>query len=274
MRDKIKEKTKQRFLRYNAKSFWQKYQDYFAYGALGLVVLFIVISNFSGDRRKLSEIPVNEDEFILQHNDANLPFKLGRNEFFEGQTLATVKDIVNNRFSTKKTINKCNPKLVDTVIVPDEYNFYKDQPDCKTNEVARFCSASYVEMPLSIYRNRNCKAKADSATIPSLGYLLSCDRKNNNGCKGGYIANSMEFMTKFGLITEDCWKSVKGETDECPSSAEMQKCTREYIESYCVFELIDEMKKEIFKNGPIASFMTPFRDFLIYKEGVYHFGDK
>ena len=34
------------------------------------------------------------------------------------------------------------------------------------------------------------------------------------------------------------------------------------------------MKKEIFKNGPIASFMTPFRDFLIYKEGVYEFADK
>lgn len=188
--------------------------------------------------------------------------------------MASVKELVNNRFSTKKTINKCDPKQLNSVIVPDEYNFYKAQPDCRTNEVARFCSGSYIEIPLSIYRNRNCMAKAESQMIPSLDYLFTCDRKNNNGCKGGYIANSMEFMKNFGLISEDCWKTVKNENDECPSNADMQKCTKEYLESYCVYESIDEMKKEIYKNGPIASFMTPFRDFLIYKEGIFEFAEK
>ena len=36
-----------------------------------------------------------------------------------------------------------------------------------------------------------------------------------------------------------------------------------------MFESIDEIKKEIKKNGPVASFMLPYRDLLIYKSGVY-----
>ena len=32
---------------------------------------------------------------------------------------------------------------------------------------------------------------------------------------------------------------------------------------------VEGIKKEIYKNGPIVAVMTAFRDFMIYKEGVY-----
>ena len=86
-----KEKAMKSLAKRNQKGFWEKYKDYFAYGALGAVVLFILISNFTGDRRKLADIPVNEESYIIEHNDANPPFKLGANEFFQGHTLANIK---------------------------------------------------------------------------------------------------------------------------------------------------------------------------------------
>lgn len=269
-----KEKAMKSLQKRNQKSFWEKYKDYFAYGALGAVVLFILISNFTGDRRKLADIPVNEEDFIIQHNDANPPFKLGVNDHFQGHTLANVKEWANNRFSTKKTISKCNPKSIENVVLGNEYNFYKEYPTCRTDEVATKASASYAEVPISVFRSRNCKAGGDPAFTPALGYLFNCDLKFNTGSKGGYLANSVDFMMKHGLINEHCWNDIKGEEGQCPAADKIKTCTKEYVESYCVYETVDEIKKEIQKNGPIVSFMPAYRDFLIYKNGKYEQGDK
>lgn len=31
------------------------------------------------------------------------------------------------------------------------------------------------------------------------------------------------------------------------------------------------IRKEVFKNGPILGFMTPFRELLVYKSGIFRF---
>ena len=273
-RDINKQKAMKSLQKRNQKSFWEKNKDYFAYGALGAVVLFILISNFTGDRRKLADIPVNEEDFIIQHNDANPPFKLGANDHFQGHTLANVKEWANNRFSTKKTISKCNPKSIEDVAISNDYNFYKAHAHCRGTEQNSKLSASYAETPLSVFRNRNCKAGGDPNFVPALNYLFNCDIKFNTGSKGGYLANSVDFMMKHGLINEHCWNDIKAAEGECPAADKIKTCSKEYVENYCVFETVDEIKKEIQKNGPVVSFMPAFRDFLIYKNGLYEQGDK
>lgn len=276
-----KEKAQKAMERRNQKSFWEQYQDYFAYGALGLVVLFILVSSFTGDRRKLAEIQVNEEEYITSQNDANKDLTLGTNPFWEGATLQTVKEMANNKFSTRKSINRCNSKLLEDIEVPNEYNFYAEHPTCRTDEVLSRGSTSYTQVPISLYRNRNCRAGGDTTFIPSLSFLHACDTKHNSRTKGGYIANTLDFISKHGIINEECWNEInpvdKTETkddknkkeDLCPDADALKKCTKDYIEKFCVFETIDEIKKEIKKNGPVASFMLPYRDLLVYKSGVY-----
>lgn len=39
--------------------------------------------------------------------------------------------------------------------------------------------------------------------------------------------------------------------------------------NYCVVQGPDQIKKEILKNGPVVAPMTPYTDFLTYKEGTY-----
>lgn len=278
-KEAAREKARKGLEKRNAKSFWELYQDYFAYGALGLIVLFIFVSSFTGDRRKLSEIPVNEEEFIISHNDMNGNYTVGKNTFFEGATLQTVKEMANNKFSTRKSIQRCNSKLIEDVELPNDYSFYTEFPECRTEEVLSKGSSSYVEVPISLFRNRNCRAGGDNTFIPSLKFLHACDTKHNTKSKGGYIVDSLAFMSKHGLITEQCWNDisqVEGEDkdkakkdDVCPTAESLKKCTKDYVEKYCVFETIDEIKKEIKKNGPVASFMLPYRDLLIYKTGVY-----
>lgn len=278
-KEAAREKARKGLEKRNAKSFWELYQDYFAYGALGLIVLFIFVSSFTGDRRKLSEIPVNEEEFIISHNDMNGNYTVGKNTFFEGATLQTVKEMANNKFSTRKSIQRCNNKLIEDVELPNDYSFYTEFPECRTEEVLSKGSSSYVEVPIALFRNRNCRAGGDNTFIPSLKFFYACDTKHNTKSKGGYIVDSLAFMSKHGLITEQCWNDIsqvegddkdKAKKDDvCPTAESLKKCTKDYVEKYCVFETIDEIKKEIKKNGPVASFMLPYRDLLIYKTGVY-----
>ena len=68
-------------------TFWKKYEDYFGYGLLAAVVLFFVYANFTGDRRKPSQIPINEDTFMQQHNEELRNYTLKGSEFFEGLTI-------------------------------------------------------------------------------------------------------------------------------------------------------------------------------------------
>ena len=280
VKDELRSKAKKALEKRNAKSFWELYQDYFAYGALGFVVLFILVSSFSGDRRKLSQIQVNEEDYINTHNDANKEFTIGKVAFFDGLTLQNVKEMANNKFSTRKSIPRCNSKLIEDVEVPNDYNFYVEYPQCRTDEELLKSSSSYSQLPLSLFRNRNCRAGGDTTFVPSLNFLHACDTKHNTKTKGGYIANSLDFMSKHGIISETCWNeispAVEGEKNEktkkeeiCPDAESLKKCTKEYVEKYCVFETIDEIKKEIKKNGPVASFFLPFRDLLVFKNGVY-----
>jgi hypothetical protein len=271
LRDKAKKSITQR----NQKTFWEKYQDYFAYGALGFIVLFILVSSFTGDRRKLSEIPVNEEEYIGAINDASKDFSVAKNPFFEGATLQTVKEMANNKFSTRKSISRCNTKLVEDVEVPNDYNFYAEFPNCRTDEELLKTSTSYSQVPISLFRNRNCRAGGDTTFVPSLKFLFACDTKHNAAAKGGFIANTLDFMGKHGIINEQCWNEINGTEENakkdlvCPDAESLKKCTKEYVEKFCVFETVDEIKKEIKKNGPVASFLLPYRDLLIYKSGVY-----
>ncbi len=277
----LRERAQKSIDKRSQKGFWEKYQDYFAYGALGLIVIFILISSFSGDRRKLSEISVNEDNYLGSTNDATKEFQVGKNPFFEGSTLQTVKEMANNKFSTRKNINRCNPKLVEDVEVPNDYNFYAEHPQCRTDETLLKSSSSYAQVPISLFRNRNCRAGGDVTFVPSLKYLFSCDTKHNTRSKGGYIANTLDFMGKHGIINEQCWneiypptegddKDAKNKKEEaCPDAETLKKCTKEYVEKYCVFETVDEIKKEIKKNGPVGTFMLPYRDLLVYRSGVY-----
>jgi hypothetical protein len=271
LRDKAQKKLSQR----NQKTFWEKYQDYFAYGALALVVLFILVSSFTGDRRRLSEIQVNEEEYLSATNDASKDFQVAKNPFFEGATLQTIKEMSNSKFSTRKSITRCNSKLVEDVEVPNDYNFYAEFPECRTDEVLLKSSSSYAQVPISLFRNRNCRAGGDKTFVPSLKFLHACDTKHNSRTKGGFLANTIDFMTKHGVINEQCWDEINGEEakdkkeDLCPDAEALKKCTKEYVEKYCVFETVDEIKKEIKKNGPVASFLLPYRDLLVYKNGVY-----
>ncbi len=49
---------------------------------------------------------------------------------------------------------------------------------------------------------------------------------------------------------------------------------RERIDSYCILFGEEDIKRDIFKNGPVVATSQVHVDFLPYKSGVYHKGDE
>ena len=269
MRTKLQKSISKR----SQKPFWVRYQDHIGYGVLGLVVVFIMYLNFSGDKRKLEDILVNEDTHIQAHNEAGREYTVKAQEFFQGMSMAQAKDLFKNNLTNKKSQPKCNTSNLQDVIVPESYNFYKQHPKCKIHEVQPKCSASYALAHSSAYRNRFCMFNMGEDFTPSLDYMFNCDTKDNQGCKSGFLLSSLDFISEKGHISEDCWKSLKVEEDRCPSEEELASCQHYKLNGYCILEGIEDIKKELFKNGPVVSMIQPFRNFMIYDKGLFNINE-
>lgn len=79
---------------------------------------------------------------------------------------------------------------------------------------------------------------------------------------------AFEMGKKEGLVDEKCLPYSPEEKSECPHS-KIQECKRERVLDYCVTNGDEGIKREIYKNGPIVSIIPIFKDFLVYKKGIY-----
>lgn len=265
----VHEKTKKMVQKLKATPFWEKWGDPIGYTVIGLVVVSLIVINYTGDRRRPSDIPVNEDVFIQAHNeDKGRGYKLEKTAFFEGLSLQSVRDLLKNNIAPKKVYTKCDMSALASVTVPESYNFYTEFPQCRREEVQRKCASAYVEIPLSVYRDRACATGAEGDFRPALDYFLNCNKKAS-GCKGGALTSTLAFMRK-SFVGQDCWERIADPEakDACPTD-KLKTCDVKTIDAYCHLEGVNTIKREIKQNGPVISVMSPFRDFFVYKSGSY-----
>ncbi len=95
---------------------------------------------------------------------------------------------------------------------------------------------------------------------------MNCD-KANNGLKGGSIIESLEFL-KDGLVEDYCYTGLNLKNEECPSDQKMARCERKKVTGFCLLEGEEDIKKEVFKNGPVIGVIFPYRDLILYKSGI------
>jgi len=73
-------------------------------GGFVLLCVIALASTFFQDRRKLSALPVINDEKIEIHNQEDHTYKLGKNEFFTEWMLSDAKLISNNQMTARPSI--------------------------------------------------------------------------------------------------------------------------------------------------------------------------
>jgi len=75
-------------------------------------------------------------------------------------------------------------------------------------------------------------------------------------------------MRTKGIVNEQCFP-YQADSDTVKCDKACADGERERIEGYCILFGEEEIKKEIFKNGPVVAATQIYVDFLTYKSGVY-----
>lgn len=226
---------------------------------------------FLNQQPPLNKTPVIDDKKIDEHNQ-HFPWQQGGNRFFEGATLADAKKIVNTSFASHPNLNRCN--VDDSVTPPESFDTRTQWPGCMlpVGNQQKTCGSSYAFAASQTAAERLCIASKDQKlTQLSPQELLSCDVANQ-GCKGGYINNSLDYMRTKGLVDEQCF-SYQADSDTVKCDKICANPTRERIDGYCVLFGEEDIKRDIYKNGPVVAATQIHVDFLTYKSGVYAKGD-
>jgi cathepsin B len=240
---------------------------YVVFGLLGSLILYVIIMLFINQQPPLHKTPVIDDNKMDEHNQ-HVPWRQGPNKIFEGSTLADAKKIINTSFASHQNLAKCSTD--DSVIIPDSFDTRTAWPNCKlpVSNQQTTCGSSYALTVSQTISERNCISSKDHKLVNlSAQELLSCD-VSNQGCKGGYINNALDYIRTKGIVDETCFP-YKADSDNTKCESMCSNPTRERIDGYCILFGEEDIKREIFKNGPVVAVTQVYVDFLTYKSGIY-----
>ena len=121
---------------------------------------------------------------------------------------------------------------------------------------------------MSTLSDRFCiQTKGEKKPALSAQTVIACDQNKNNGCKGGSVTSVFDYAKKQGLVDDSCLPFTGDAEVICPST--LNTCDKYFATDYCVTSGEEGIKREIYKNGPVIAVIPIYRDFLVYKDGVY-----
>lgn len=239
-------------------------------GILGSLGLIFSLCYLFGDYANYKDILLNEESYIFKYNKKNRDYSIKANNFFQNMSLEQIGEFFKPKLSTKKLQPYCKTVDLNGVIVPGSYNFYDQYPNCRFSEIQQRTSSGYAEILASVFRNRYCITHIGDDFTPSVDYLLNCDAARH-GSHAEALNNVVDYVKKYGFISNKCWLSLKKDDSTCVSKNELKKCDKTEMFDFCYLNSIIYIKKEIFKNGPVLSLMDPYQNFLLYDRGIFNF---
>ena len=174
--------------------------------------------------------------------------------------------------------------------LPEAFDARTAWPRCKgTSTIAQQgnCGSCFAWSASESFQDRLCIKTAGKTDEPmSKMWILACDNTTakhpNGGCTGGEMDNVWLWIAENGMVEESCvpsGASVNGQVDPCPSTCKdgsplakkMHKALpgSAYSPVTDVAKAADQIRADVYKNGPIEVGMWEFDGFQSYKEGIY-----
>jgi len=249
-------------------SIWDQYSYHIIIGGFILIIAVTLLTTLLGKTKKLHLTPVIENDEIEAHNHNNYGYKLGPNTFFQDQTLADAKKIFSNYFSYKQSLSRCTALDEGAAILEEHYDFREAYPQCVSPVVdQKNCSSSFAVASAGAISDRLCMATGQNVRLSAQQYLSCQEDNEGRECSGGDIAGYLDYAKRKGLVDENCFPYV-GENN-VPCDPSIEQCQKYFIQDYCVASGPEGIKKDILKNGPAIGYLPAYRDFLVYKSGIY-----
>lgn len=189
--------------------------------------------------------------------------------------------------------------------LPKSFNSFEKWPECPSIVEVRDqsdCASCWAFGVAEVATDRLCIAtQGQHQERLSADDIVSCCADCGYKCKGGYTGMAWEYLRLTGIVTggeygttkwcksypfPPCEHGVEGQYPPCSTTPPddpvcIEECQPGYPVEYKkdrhtfsnVYQLgadVDEIKTEIFTNGPVDATFMVFEDFMTYKSGVYH----
>lgn len=245
-----------------------------------LLITFIILINIKASFNKISKEKILElDLNVVSPNfktfdDYSNPFKdleISEIKKILGfKTLTKYKNIGFKR-KIKKIFDKETQQKIDNL--PKNFIYTDKWPECGSNVKSQgYCASCWAFAASEVLQDRYCIKKGFRVPNFSVQEMISCDHKNFN-CQGGDLEQAWKFLQEKGTVTESCVPYLN------KNDIKVKICTQNCLDGkrklyilskeYKKFNNSDEIKLEIFTNGPIMTGFEVYLDFLVYKSGVY-----
>ncbi|XP_071965121.1 uncharacterized peptidase C1-like protein F26E4.3 [Antedon mediterranea] len=204
----------------------------------------------------------------------------------------TLESGVRFRLGTMKpdeTVMSMNKIQMEEHSVPDRFDAREKWPGYIEEIMDQGnCGSSWAFSTTAVASDRLAiQSMGTMKVILSPQHLLSCNTRRQRGCDGGYTDRAWYFLRKKGIVTAECYPYKSGmDTDMTMKKGhcmlpppEHSPCPNEYVHSeaykstppYRIGQEENEIKHEIFKNGPVQATFLVESDFFMYKRGVYRY---
>lgn len=189
--------------------------------------------------------------------------------------------------------------------LPQNFNSYEKWTQCPSIIEVRDqseCASCWAFGVAEVATDRLCiSTNGSNQDRLSPDDIVSCCTNCGFKCKGGYTGMAWEYLRLTGVVTggeygttnwckaypfPQCEHGIEGQYPPCsstpPSDPEcIEKCQDGYINEYkkdrhrisSAYQLssdVEEIKTDIYTNGPVEATFMVFEDFVVYKSGIYH----
>ena len=235
----------------------------------------------------VEHVVLKSSESVSIVNTIQRDWVAGVNEGFEDMTLAEARHLTgtflpeNSSSILEVRRVKDYPQEVD---IPTHFDIRYKWPECvgKIRDQGR-CGGCWAFAGVEALGDRICIRSGGRALLElSPQQLIACDTASN-GCNGGYLLSTWEYLQGVGVVTSDCYRypfltKMFGYTGACridwyggfcPSNKSMEPYFYKSIGAYQLEADVEAIQKEIYMYGSVEAGMQVYSDFLHYRSGVY-----
>lgn len=247
--------------------------------------------------------PLSKSMIFYINEKANTTWKAGPSKFDEW-SMHSIKRLMGVPLEHMGHVNS-NLDVVthDYQDLPDSFDSREQWPNCPTLQEVRDqgnCGSCWAISAVEAMSDRICIASNGAANAHlSTEDMVSCCHICGMGCNGGYPQMAWEFFKHSGVCSggnygshdgcksysiAECEHHVNGSRPPCQGETKTPKCKSQCTNSdynitypkdksfgqnvYTVHSE-DQIRTELFKNGPVQTAFTVYEDFLSYNSGVY-----
>jgi len=140
------------------------------------------------------------------------------------------------------------------------------------------CGSCYAVAGMRMLTSRHRISQKDPSIEPfSVAYPMACS-EYNQGCKGGYGILIAKWSMDVGLVPESCAPYDAAITcdqdfsNKCQRTKMWRAANPRYVGGFYGATNEENMKLELFTNGPVTAGFAVANDFMWYEKGIYSSG--